>query len=353
MGLHERYQALAHRIRQAMRDDSLRSDEAFNELALAIFEFQITYNEPYHNYCRQLGQTKPDHWTAIPSVPTDAFKQGRPISCFPEADCCKVFLTSGTTNDLRGRHYFRETSLYEDAVRRCWAALPWNETLPTFVLTPSPAVSPQSSLSHMMGVITGLAEDRYFVDPEGTLHAAALRDVLKMHVEEDQPVLLLGTALAFLHLFNDLADTVIHLAEGSWAMETGGYKGYRITLTKPELYRQFETALSLPPTHIVNEYSMTELSSQFYSRGLDTPHHGPSWTRFVIREPSQHQPVAKGETGYLTLVDLANLNSVIAIATQDLATPRGDGFVLSGRDPQAIERGCSRAIDAMLSARNL
>jgi hypothetical protein len=46
---------------------------------------------------------------------------------------------------------------------------------------------------------------------------------------------------------------------------------------------------------------------------------------------------------------LANLWSVLAVQTQDLAVAIGDnGFLLLGRDPTAIARGCSRAIDAVI-----
>jgi hypothetical protein len=51
----------------------------------------------------------------------------------------------------------------------------------------------------------------------------------------------------------------------------------------------------------------------------------------------------------LRLFDLANLGSVLAIQTQDLAVRRGMGFELLGRDPHAIPRGCSRSADELLS----
>ncbi len=132
-------------------------------------------------------------------------------------------------------------------------------------------------------------------------------------------------------------------------METGGYKGTGRELSKDDLYDLFESHLGLPAECIVNEYSMTELSSQFYTRGLNAPHQCPSWTRTQVINPETLQPA---DTGYLTIVDLANVGSCLAIATQDLAkksTSASQGFHLLGRDPNAIARGCSRAADAMLS----
>jgi hypothetical protein len=51
--------------------------------------------------------------------------------------------------------------------------------------------------------------------------------------------------------------------------------------------------------------------------------------------------VAVGETGIVEVVDLANLRSVLAIRTGDLAIRHEDGFELLGRIPSAEPRGCS------------
>ena len=95
---------------------------------------------------------------------------------------------------------------------------------------------------------------------------------------------------------------------------------------------------------------MTELSTPFYTRGLGRPHAGPPWARALVIDPETGHPAAPGETGVVRLFDLANLGSVLAIQTQDLAVGREDGtFELLGRDPAALPRGCSRAADEMLT----
>jgi hypothetical protein len=51
----------------------------------------------------------------------------------------------------------------------------------------------------------------------------------------------------------------------------------------------------------------------------------------------------------LRIIDLANLWSVLAVLTQDLAIAQPDGgFLLLGRDPEALPRGCSRAMDELM-----
>ena len=51
--------------------------------------------------------------------------------------------------------------------------------------------------------------------------------------------------------------------------------------------------------------------------------------------------VADGETGLVRIFDLANVFSVLAVQTEDLAIRRGDGFELLGRAAAAEPRGCS------------
>ena len=54
----------------------------------------------------------------------------------------------------------------------------------------------------------------------------------------------------------------------------------------------------------------------------------------------------------IVIHDLANTGSVAAVATADLGrrTPDGEGFEIVGRAPDAEERGCSIAADAMLGS---
>ena len=69
-------------------------------------------------------------------------------------------------------------------------------------------------------------------------------------------------------------------------------------------------------------------------------------------DPETGKPAATGDVGYLEIVDLANLGSVAAIRTQDLAVVTGETeFILLGRDPGALPRGCSRASDDLLMKR--
>ena len=62
------------------------------------------------------------------------------------------------------------------------------------------------------------------------------------------------------------------------------------------------------------------------------------------------RPLAHGEVGVLRHFDLANLHSVMAIQTADLGLTTPRGFRVLGRATGAEARGCSIAMDDLLSA---
>jgi hypothetical protein len=81
------------------------------------------------------------------------------------------------------------------------------------------------------------------------------------------PSLLLGTAFSFVHLLDFLAERNLRfdLPAGSRVMETGGYKNRSRSMPKTELHQLITERLGVPPSHIICEYGMSELSSQAYA----------------------------------------------------------------------------------------
>ncbi len=347
--------AVEQSITRAMHGSPL-SEADFNSLAVEIFAHQHEHNIAYRNYCIHLGiqAEQLTHWHDIPALPTDAFKHASaPLITFPLGMTQKTFLTSGTTTQTRGMHHFASTELYDHSIVSAWHELGLPVIEHAMFLVPKPDRNPDSSLSHMMGVISEqfATSSTWITDASGSLDSRSLVNA----TSKGQPIALFGTALSFLHLFRAL-EKPIALPKGSWAMETGGYKGTRHQLSKKELYELFESHLSLKPESVINEYSMTELSSQFYSRGLDSAHNGPSWTRIRVIDPITNTDAEPGKAGHLVIYDLANLDSVMAVRTQDLAVIADSNldqephpFNLLGRDPSALPRGCSRSSDEFLT----
>ncbi len=329
------YRALASRTFMSMRDDL--AGEEFGTLALDIHAFQLRHNQPYARWCATFPA--PAGWCEIPAVPQAMFKRFR-LSCFPPQLTQLTFRTSGTTGETRGEHHLYDAALYCATILRGWGRLRL-PAIPSLFLAQRPCDAPDSSLALMFGILAKRAARRAAFDIRA--------DAEKIHcLAAHGPCAIFGTALAFLALFERMGDEHVRLPEGSFAFETGGYKGSGRDIPKAELYAKFFTHLGLPADSVWNEYGMTELSSQAYTRGLGRAHGTPPWLRALVIDPETGEETAIGEAGVLRMFDLANVGSVLAVQTADMAIRRKQGFELLGRDPSAIPRGCSRRADELL-----
>jgi hypothetical protein len=341
-------------------DFQKHTDAEFNGMALMLFMLQFRFNPAYRKICeaRNIVPDSVNHWTSIPAVPTSAFKELE-LSCFPSAERARVFHSSGTTGQRPSRHFHNAESLrvYKTSL------LSWfNECVLADVsqakahveflaLTPLPDDVPHSSLVHMFETVRREHESHrfYFVGKlvEDNTWALDFDAVLKVLREVNHPLVLLGTAFSFVHLLTFLEENNLRfqLPPSSRVMETGGYKNRSRALPKSELHALISERLGISAKQIICEYGMSELSSQAYdcSQTGDASRifHFPPWTRAQVVSPENGRQVAVGETGLLRIFDLANVFSVMAIQTEDLAIRRGDGFELIGRAAQAEPRGCS------------
>ncbi|MEC7861057.1 MAG: hypothetical protein VYC70_00335 [Verrucomicrobiota bacterium] len=312
----------------------------FEELIIQAHLFQKENCQLLRNYCESICK-EPRSWQDIPPLPTEAFKNSdEQIISFPKKQISSTFLTSGTTGEVRGSHHFHNLKLYEKSIHSTWTNLQLPK-LPIICLTQSPPASPDSSLIHMLSTLGG----KFLINSSGHLNHSNLKLIIK---KNNRPLVLAGTALAFLHLFESGKD-IPTLPENSWVMETGGYKGSGREINKEDFYMMINNNLNVPIENIINEYSMTELSSQFYSIGMHDIHKGCHWVRTRVLKPGSDEEVPDEEIGLLSIYDLANLGSSISIMTNDLAKRKGDTFELLGRDKKSTPRGCSRATDEMLS----
>jgi acyl-CoA synthetase (AMP-forming)/AMP-acid ligase II len=320
--------------------------ERFEELAIRLYEIQRQKNRPYDLYCRALGVSV-SSWREIPGLPQQAFKHSE-IRSFPVDQTRFEFRTSGTTGEGYGRHFLPSLDLYRQAVLRGWdyAGLP---RYPIGLLLPRSSQNPHSSLARMGTFLSENKEHEYFWKDPGLLDLESLRNFVE---RQRGPIVLFGTALAFVHILESSDKSQTSLPEGSLILETGGFKGSSRVIEKSELYRQLSNYFTIPIDSIWNEYGMTELSSQFYSSGVDRPLIGSPWTRVVIIDPNTNRETRPGQIGMIRIIDLANVWSVLSIQTQDLAQNESGGEIrLLGRDPNALPRGCSRAVDEILQGR--
>jgi hypothetical protein len=356
--------ALDARVLEWMREPLwARDDERFEELALALFAFQFTRCAPYRSFCEARGRSPASvgRWEDIPPVPAGAFKE-LALRSHPAERTVHTFRTSGTSALRRGELHLDTLELYEASLlptfcRFLLPDLPAHAPEATLlVLAPSPAEARDSSLSHMFAVAireVGAPGSRFFLE-RGRLEVDALLESLAA-APPARPLLLCGTAFAFVHLLDALEarGTRLALPRAARIMETGGFKGRSRALPRPTFYAALEERLGVPIERIVNQYGMTELGSQFYDSVLREPDaerrkQGPPWARVRLLDPETGREATPGEPGNVVVVDLANTGSLVAIQTADLGRAVADGFEVLGREPGAEERGCGIAADALL-----
>ena len=336
----------------------------FGALAMELFAFQFERCAALRRFCEGRGRTPRtiQSWREIPPVPTGAFKE-MTLRCFPAESLAHVFRTSGTATELRGTLELDTLALYEASLVPSFQLhvlpdLPSGERMELRVLAPSSRELPDSSLSHMFATLLPLFGTREsgFDVRGGCIDFDALLARLRAATAARAPVALCGTAFAFVHLLDELArrGQKLALPPSARVMETGGFKGRSRAMPREALYAAIEERLGVPGARIVNQYGMTELGSQFYDSVLRLPAEprrklGPPWTRVRIIDPTTGEEAADGDPGLVTVVDLANTGSVLALQTADLGRRLGDGFEVMGRSEGAEARGCSIAADEMLA----
>lgn len=349
-----------------MKDEILRliasppnvaSDPAFNDLALRLFAYQYGRNQAYRQFCLSKGVTPNSlrKWKEIPFLPVTAFKWAD-IVCRPTREAVRCFHSSGTTQAKKSRHSLFDLEVADEAIATRFKhhLLPGRNQIQLMVLTPSPEEAPHASFSHMMGVVSerfGTKESDYYIK-SGRLQSERLANDL---AKADLPVALLGTSLAFAHFIDYCQEEGISLTlpSGSRLMDTGGNKGSSRECASGWIYAMAEKLWGIVPAFCVNEYGMAEMTSQFYDHVVgdqkDRAYVAPSQVRTQVLSPETLQPVAEGEVGLLAHLDLANIDSVAAILTEDLGQKRGDRFTLLGRVALSEAKGCSISADEFLA----
>lgn len=338
----------------------------FTRRALELFALQRERNPVYAAYCRQNCAVQPKRWQDIPALPVSAFKFHR-VACFAPTKTIRTFMTSGTTRgDLRGRHEYASLARYDETVRvlfREWVLpdLKAGERIPIVFLVQPTGERPESSLSYMGSrVQTELGKGiPFYAVNRGGLNASALTEQLKRLIRAGKPILIFTTTFALADYLDDLTSLGVRLKlpHGSRILETGGYKGRRTEITREDLVERVALRLGIPAARVINEYGMTELTSQFYDRSMKSGRSrriksGAPWTRVLIIDPRTGRPVAKGRRGLIRIIDLANEGSCLAVQTEDEGRLTSGGFEVLGRRKGADLRGCSLTFEAMRGLRS-
>ena len=365
-------------------------EQRFETLALDLFAYQFERVQVYGAYARALGRTPASVHRArdVPALPVEALRRTR-VAAFPPAAECARFHTSGTTGEP-GILHLDSLALYDLTLARAFAhhVMPDLDRMHMILLASSRQEMPHSSLAYMLDRVRQgwgtAASDSYIRD--GRLLWPELRRTLAVAAASDAPVCILGTAFALVEMLDACAQTgwSVYLPAGSRIFETGGMKGRRRELSRAILRRELERHLGVPASHVVSEYGMTELASQYYTLSLRLALLGdareergsigtdggaahspvadavaelwsaPMWLhpRILEAETGSCRGVdLPGDPGLLAHHDLGNRATVAHFLSADLGAPRGASFELCGRCPRADLRGCGLA-DEHRSAAN-
>jgi hypothetical protein len=339
-------------------------DARFEALALELFAHQAERVPVYRAYAAlALGGATPQAAAAVPPLPVEAFREAR-VAGFPPAAQRLAFHTSGTSGARPGVLALDDPALYERSLERAFQhhVVPDRDTIRILVVAAAPAAAPHSSLSFMFHHV----RQRFGAARSETVWAAggvrwrALGAALQDACARGEPVCLLGTAFTWVHVADtcDAEGFRVELPAGSRLLETGGYKGRSRTLSRADLLALVERSFGIPASHVVGEYGMTEMGSQFYTTSLraavlgtplDDVWSHPAWLRprIVDSESGEVRELESArELGLLAHHDLANRGTVAHLLTADLGRPRAGGFDLAGRAPRAEPRGCGLGDDA-------
>jgi len=335
------------------------SHESFASLARAVFAHQFESIPAYRRVCAQRGRTPQTvhDWRDIPAVPTLAFQQLE-LSCAPPE---RVFVTSGTTQGgaQRGRHAVPDLRLYHAAAIAGLRefVFPDLDRMPILSLIPAATEHPESSLAQM---VTWAIEAFGSTGSGAFAHAdhfdfEGFADAVRRREHDGEPLCIMTTSGALIRFFDRCRDAgwQFRLPHGSRLMDTGGMKGAPRPLSRNGLLQAVWNTFAIPGYLVVNEYGMTELSSQFYDNVIRDRYHGrhthrtkaaPHWLRTLVLDPATLREVAAGEAGVLSHVDLANAGTAVAVLTEDIGRCTADGLELIGRVAGAEARGCSLAL---------
>ncbi len=323
------------------------SDSDFDAVALEVFHYQAINNPLYAAYLQLLRVVPHEVHTlqAIPFLPIQLFKNHiiQTGTWTPEV----VFTSSGTGTGTVSSHAVRYVQDYLHNCRRGFAHF-YGEPAAYCTLALLPSYLERSGSS-----LIAMAND--FIQRSTNAHSGfflyntqALIEILHECKKTNTPTLLLGVSFALL----DLAEAHPMNLEGIIIMETGGMKGRRQELIRTDLHERLCRAFRVQQIH--SEYGMTELLSQGYSQsdGLFRP--APTvrvYTRQITDPLSPEQP---GKTGAINIIDLANLDTIAFIATDDLGKVYLDNsFEILGRLDHSDIRGCNLMVSEAQPLSNL
>lgn len=312
---------------------------SFKEKALSVFRYQYKYNTLYkqfvdlisHNECR------PENVNEIPFLPISFFKSNEIKTGSWKEEVC--FYSSGTTASSRSKHFIRDVSDYVSHAKKIWEDQfgPLKDTQ-VISLLPNYHENKSSSLIYMVQYFmeqSWAKKEQYFLsDFKG------LNEAIERAEHDGQKTVLFGVSFALLdylelHQHRSLSHLMV--------VETGGMKKHRREITRQELHNTLQAGFE--GAQIISEYGMTECLSQMYCLNHES-FTCNDWMDIHVSDPTDpFEFLPNGRRGRINIVDLANIDSMAFIATDDIGVKVSDYQVsILGRLSNTDLRGCNYLI---------
>lgn len=311
---------------------SLSTEGEFEKFALELFHYQYELNPVYQEYCKAILKGKqPTRIESIPFLPIQFFKSFAIKTGSFNAE--KIYTSSSTSGTGESKHHVKSVDWYLKVCRKAFEYFygPLNQ-YQFIALLPSYLERQGSSLIDMV--------EHFIQNSSEKLGGFYLNDypaiLTKMEEAPHLKTLIIGVTFGLL----DWAEQHPTQLTNTLLMETGGMKGRRKEMIRPEVQEILQKAFHQSAIH--SEYGMTELLSQAYSKGAGL-FSNPPWMRVLTREYNDPFIFTKsGKTGGLNIIDLANIDSCAFIQTQDLGKIHANNtFEVLGRFDHSDTRGCN------------
>jgi len=302
-----------------------------DEVIFDLFQYQLHNNQLFADFVDSVnGNKSPKSLDELTFLPISFFKSHQIQTGNWESEL--EFASSGTTGNKTSRHLIRASSWYQaisqDIFEQHYGVIKDSVILG---LLPSYLERNNSSLVYMVDHFMKLAgsENGFFLND-----FPALYDRLIELKKSNQKVFLFGVSFALLDFAKSFKVDMPQLT----IIETGGMKGRAKEMVRSELHAEIKEAF--PSSEIHSEYGMTELLSQAYANGhlFKT---NPTLEVICREIGDPFAEAKKGKTGILNLIDLANVDTISFIETEDLGRCFNDGFEVLGRVDHSMARGCN------------
>lgn len=308
---------------------------SFEDLAFEIYNLQSASNVVYKKYLDIVGRYNyiPASLHDIPLLPISIFKN-QTIKSGQWIDEA-LFMSSGTQSPAyRSKHHVKDLDFYNKISSQIFASFYRQEVDELFALLPSYVENGNSSLvqmtSHLMANYNG-DKSNFFMYNFNDLYVR-----LKQHPNQNKIVI--GVTFALI----DFANAFSVEDENLTIVFTGGMKNRKGEMSFNEVYTTLKK--SFPSSHIDAEYGMTEMFSQSYAINDENGNYAAGRTiKILPKEINDPFKTSKqGKTGQLGFIDLANIDTLSFVLTDDLCIQNKDQtFKILGRVSQSDLRGCT------------